>query len=395
MFKNFFIIFSLFLVLVVIPFNPVQAEDSTCLVYFTGKGCPHCAKVDAITSSLLKKYPELDIIKYEIYENKENIDLIVEYDKQYNSGLSIPLIILDKKSYLIGDKEIIKNIDSLIIRNKGNPCLLSNGETVSFSEKIAYNFPGNSEILTNKEIIIKDDKSSERINNELTLFKILSLAIVDAINPCALAVLFLMLITLISYNPNKKLRVLLSGLSFIGAVFVMYFLYGLIIIKFFQITYIMSSLGNWIYKILGLMAIVLGILNIRDFIKYKPGRIATEMPLFLRPKVKNIISKVTSPLGAFAIGSFVTLFLLPCTIGPYIIGAGILSKLDIVKTIPWLLVYNFVFVLPMLIIVLIVYSSLFKVNDLSNWKDKNIQYLHLISGLIILIIGILMILGMI
>ena len=69
----------------------------------------------------------------------------------------------------------------------------------------------------------------------LTLTKIISLAVVDAVNPCAIAVLALMLIAIITYNPRDRKNVLLAGFAFVLSVFVMYFFYGLIIIKFLQI----------------------------------------------------------------------------------------------------------------------------------------------------------------
>ena len=115
----------------------------------------------------------------------------------------------------------------------------------------------------------------------------------------------------------------------------------------------------------------------------------------MRSTIKKIISGVTSPRGAFIVGAFVTIFLLPCTIGPYVIAGGILSSLDIVKTIPWLLLYNAVFVLPMIAITIAVYIGIAKVEDVSGWKDRNIRLLHLISGTIILLLGIAMVLGLV
>ena len=240
---------------------------------------------------------------------------------------------------------------------------------------------------------------------KLTLAKILSLAAVDAVNPCALAVLTLMLIAILTYNPTKKRNVLLAGLAFVLSVFIMYLIYGLIIIKSFQLIQALTFVRLWLYKILGGAAIILGIFNIRDFLQYKgcklgicqkkSGSFPTEMPTFLRPRVKKIISGITSPKGAFLVGAFVTIFLLPCTIGPYIICGGILCPLGILKSLPYLLLYNLIFILPMLVIVLIVYLGVKKVEDVSSWKEKNIRYLHLIAGLIILILGIAMVLGLV
>jgi len=228
---------------------------------------------------------------------------------------------------------------------------------------------------------------------ELTLTKIISLAAVDAINPCAIAVLTLMLIAILTYNPKNKKNVLLAGCAFITSVFIMYMFYGLVIINFFKIVQALTSIRLMLYKILGIFAIILGILNAKDFFWYKPGGFMTEMPIKLRPKAKKIISGITSPKGAFGIGLFVTLFLLPCTIGPYVIAGGILSTIELIKTIPWLILYNIIFIMPMIAIVLLVYGGISKINDVSGWKDKNIKYLHLSSGIIMIVLGLSMFLG--
>ena len=202
-----------------------------------------------------------------------------------------------------------------------------------------------------------------------------------------------MLLTILTYNPNSRKKVLLGGLAFITAVFVMYLVYGFIIVKFFQIIQALTTVRLVLYKILGVGAIILGILNIKDFIKYKPGGFGTEMPMFMRPKLRKIVSEVTSPQGAFLVGALVTLFLLPCTIGPYIVAGGILSFIGFIKTIPWLLFYNLIFILPMLAITLIVYFGFTGAKDVHAWRNRNIRYLHLTAGIIILGLGLAMIFG--
>ncbi len=238
-----------------------------------------------------------------------------------------------------------------------------------------------------------DVVSKSTSGEKLTLTKILSLAVVDAINPCALAVLTLMLIAILTYNPKKKRDILLAGLAFTCSVFIMYLFYGLVIIKSFQLIQVLTNVRILLYKILGFAAIILGILNLKDAVRYKAGSFLTEMPLSMRPRVKKIISGITSPKGAFIAGLFVTVFLLPCTIGPYVIAGGILSTLELIKTMPFLLLYNLIFILPMVAITLIVYVGFAKVEDVSGWKDQNIKYLHLITGLIMFILGLAIVLG--
>ena len=163
----------------------------------------------------------------------------------------------------------------------------------------------------------------------------------------------------------------------------------------FQLVQALASVKVLLYKIMAVLAIVLGLINIRDFLSYKPGRLASEMPLMFRPKVKKIISGVTSPWGAFGVGAFVTIFLLPCTIGPYIIAGGILSSLQFINALPWLALYNFVFVIPIIVITLIIFGGFSSVEDVSGWKDRNIKYIHLAEGIITLLLGIAMLAGLI
>jgi len=229
----------------------------------------------------------------------------------------------------------------------------------------------------------------------LTLPKVLSLAAVDSVNPCAFAVLLMMLVSVMLYNPGNRRSILFAGLAFVTSVFVMYFLYGLVFIKLFQVIQALSIVRFWFSKVLAGGAIAFGILNIRDFVRYKPGRLGTEMPLVMRPKVKRILSKVTSTKGAFLTGIIVTVFLLPCTIGPYIIAAGILSVFDMVQNVPILLLYNLVFVAPMIAIVGGVYLGLSKVQDIYQWKERNISKLHLIAGIVIVGLGVALLLGLV
>jgi hypothetical protein len=223
---------------------------------------------------------------------------------------------------------------------------------------------------------------------KFTSAKVVPLAAVDAVNPCTLAVLGLMLTAVLTYNPTKRRNILLAGLAFIFSVFIMYLLYGLIIVESFQLLETLKIVQFWLYKAVALGAVILGLLKIRAFSRAKSVCSANS-------KIDRFILKITSPRGAFLIGALVTVFLLPCTIGPYIICGGILCQLGLFKAIPWLLLYNLIFILPMLAVVFLIYFGLRKVEDISSWQARNIKYLHLISGLIILFLGIAMIFGLV
>ena len=473
-------IITLFLIPQLSQAQENQTDNDFCAVYFTGVGCTHCAKADPIVlTQLPHEYPNLVVVEYEIYQNKENAPLLYQYDEKYNSGLGIPLLIFGKDDALIGDNPILKNVKKVIEEKQTNHLACLNGLMSCFCQTNINDLPGFPKIWQQGKILIKDKTSNELLlsktesdqlfkkllnadnvekildgvkykkitplkialsgqNDEFdkalkiggwvfqwngilddafvpalddenqeeellpensrpkfTVAKILSLAIVDAINPCALAVLILMLTAILAYNPRERKNIILAGLAFVLAVFIMYLIYELLIVKFFQIVQGLSAIRLWLYRALGVIAIILGILNIKDFIKYKPGSVGTEMPMFMRPRVQKIISGITSPKGAFGIGLFVTLFLLPCTIGPYIIVGGILSALEFLKILPLLIFYNLIFVIPMLIVIGLVYWKFSKIGDISSWKEKNINKLHLITGLIMFFLGIAMVFSLI
>ncbi len=228
----------------------------------------------------------------------------------------------------------------------------------------------------------------------LSFTKITSLALADSVNPCAIAVLTMVLVSILIHNPEKKRRVLYAGLAFIGAVYIGYLFYGAVIIQFFQtFAEFLRVNSGIVYKGLAIFAMILGSLNVKDYFSYHPGGLATEMPMFMRPYAKLTINRITSPGGAFIIGFLVTLFLLPCTIGPYIIASGLLSNLGIIKAIPWLIYYNLLFVIPMAIIVGMVYFGFSKIEDIDGWKERNIKRLHLIAGILLFLVGLSLLLG--
>lgn len=219
--------------------------------------------------------------------------------------------------------------------------------------------------------------------------RITTLALADSVNPCEIAILAMVLISILINNPDKKRKILYGGLAFVSSVFIGYLVYGLIIIQFFSFfAQFLRENSSIIYNILATIAMIMGALHVKDYFMYKKGSFATEMPIFMRPMAKRWSEKIISPSGAFIIGFVVTLFLLPCTMGPYIVASGLLADLGTLGALPWLLYYNLVFVLPMLIIVGIVYFGFAKIDDVTGWKDKHVRNLHLVAGILLFLVGL-------
>ncbi len=347
-----------------------NAQEETCIYFFYGNGCQHCAKVEPTINNMeTQSQYTVEVHKLEIYNNRQNLALLNQLFDGYgipNEDRRVPAIFIGNR-YLIGDKPILEHLDSTLKDSLGSGCPELTGQNATGTtsptsplEKLSY----------------------------LSLFTIIGAAFADSINPCAIAVLLILLGTLV-ISGNKK-RALNAGLAFALSIYIAYFLFGLGLFSALQI----SGLSFWFYKIIGILAILLGLANIKDFFWYGGGGFVMEIPKVWRPSLKKMLSSVTSPLGAFLMGFAVCLFELPCTGGPYIIILGLLAeRMTMLASIPLLLTYNLFFVLPLVTITFMVYLGFANVEKTTEWKERNIRRLHLIAGLIMLLLGILIVSG--
>ena len=219
-----------------------------------------------------------------------------------------------------------------------------------------------------------------------TTFAVVSAAAVDSINPCALAILILLMASMLIAEEEKRKNALLTGLSFIAAIFLAYFLIGFSIFNIIRNCTI--PFAGLFYKIVGSLAIIVGLFNIKDYFWY--GKVLLmEVPISWRPKMKSLIRRITNPIGAFIIGLLVSLFLLPCTSGPYVVIIGMLAakKLAATKAISFLILHNVIFILPMVILALFIHFGL-SAEKAEAWRKQKIRVLHLIAGLILVGLGI-------
>jgi hypothetical protein len=206
--------------------------------------------------------------------------------------------------------------------------------------------------------------------------------------------LVLVLITIMMQNHEKKRKVLFAGLAFAAAVFIGYLFYGIILIQLFQaFTLLLKQSSIYIKYGFAILSMIIGGLQIKDFLFYKQGSLGTEMPIWMRPKAKKFIGKITSPLGAFITGFIITLFLGPCTLAPMIVATETFAQFGLLGALPLLLYFNFIAVMPLLIITLIVYKGFTTAENVAQWRDKNVRIMHLIAGFLLLLVGIALLVG--
>ncbi len=208
--------------------------------------------------------------------------------------------------------------------------------------------------------------------------EITMLALVDAVNPCTLAVQALLLSALVMTKGRKD--ALKGGILFTLTIYIMYFLYGLGIL---QIIYVLG-LGDILRFILAGLLIIMAVAELWAAVRYRPGFVSMEMPMRFRPIAQKCLKSVENPWMAVPVAMLCSVLLLPCSSGPYV-SALILMSMSVVKLVA-LLYYNLIFVLPMIAITLIVYFGT-SPEKVMEWREKHIRKLHLIAG--ILLLGVL------
>ncbi|MEI6528573.1 MAG: hypothetical protein WCO10_02805 [bacterium] len=169
-------------------------------------------------------------------------------------------------------------------------------------------------------------------------------AFLDSLNPCAFSVLFLTMAFLFSVG-HSRTHIIQAGFSYIFGIFLTYVFIGLGILKaltFFNIT-------NGPAKIGAVIVIVFAVINLVN-VYFPKFPIKLKLPEASHDKIGALIAKASVPM-ALVLGFVVGLFEFPCAGGPYLFILGMVHESGAThyKGIAYLLFYNFVFILPLLI----------------------------------------------
>ena len=339
------------------------------IIFFYGEGCPHCAAAERHIESIAIKHPDMNVQYLNI---ANNVDLILELYDIYGVPQewygAVPILFVGDK-YIMGDTPIIGQIEDEYYQCMNSNCSL----------------------LLEKEGQGNGASDSQLAEPDFSLSSLVILAVADAVNPCELAVLIILMTAILTQYPEKKRKALQAGLAFSLAIFLMYSFFGLLIITGFKFLSSALDISNvYFFGALAVLAIILGILNLKDAISYGGGGFIMEVPQKWRPKMKALIKGTTSVRGAFIVGLIVSFFLTPCTAGPYFVATGMLSAFSWLTAMPYFFLYMLIFISPMIAITLITYGGFAAVEDMGGWRERNLKKLHLVAGIIMLAIGLLM-----
>lgn len=230
----------------------------------------------------------------------------------------------------------------------------------------------------------------------LVSFPLVTIAgLVDGINPCAIGMLVLLLGYLLVFA-KKPERIFKTGILYIGTVYLTYLVVGYFLFSSLNI-FQLSSYRAVFNPILGGVLLLAGLVNIKDFwfVQEKNrqgiwGKIKSfhlEIPQKARPGLLKIVEQVSYP-ATIILAVLVTLFETPCSLPIYVGTLNILSQagLPFLGILGYFLYYNFLFVLPLIIIFCLVWQG-GKIVELKEWEHKYRRWMKLSIGIILTVIA--------
>lgn len=336
-------------------------NDSYCVFFFYGEGCPHCAQIEPLIKQLESNYANFKFHYLEIYYNSSNQDLFNDFVARYNiERPGVPAVFIGSDA-LLGTSQIEDNLKNKLDYYSANEpvCPLKYNKQEASIHEISPEKPAN-----------------------LTMLAVIGAALADSINPCAFAVLAFLLLYVSSVGSKK--RMLKVGFVYIVTVYVVYFLSGLGIFSAIQ----SFNLTRIVYNIAAIVLILAGLIEIKDFFWYGKG-ISLAIPQRGKPLIEKYIHIASIP-AAIVLGVIVSLFELPCTGAVYFSILSLLaSKLTMAGALPWLLLYNLIFVLPLFVILLGVYFGI-SPERVHGWSEGRKKFMRLALGLIMIALGLAM-----
>jgi len=253
---------------------------------------------------------------------------------------------------------------------------------------IAAYLEGEKPNETSNENII--DTPFGKINVSSLSLPILTIVLggLDSFNPCAFFIL-IFLLNLLLYARSRR-RMLL-----IGGVFIFFsgLLYAIFMFILFEAFLLNREHVGIITIIAGSLALVLGVVNIKDFFFFKKGA-SLSIPDDKKPGIyKQMRNLVRNPrvsaaiIGTIVLAGTVNFYELLCTLGLPLVFTQKLALYDMsaIEYYTYIFFYNVVYVIPLIIIVLIFVFTLGK-RKLTEWHG---QVMKLVTGIMLASFGIL------
>ena len=361
-------------------------SDEGCVIitpiyaaYFYQTGCKECSRVEADLTYLESQYPQLEMAEFNVYDHADLVAWMVEQIEIEGDFHTPALFIGDQ--VLFGDQILLENITDIL-------------EEYKLTGADAYWLDYDSE--QGQESILTEF-------NNLSWLTVVAAGLVDGINPCAFATL-IFFVSYLTLSGRKGKEVLFVGIAFTLGVFLAYLAVGL---GLYQVLELLGStldiVSTIVYILTGILCLVLAVFSFLDFQKARRGEIGDmllKLPEPMRKRINAAIRKGRGSthyaIGAFFAGILISFLELACTgqiYLPTIIYVSSIPELRL-QAIFYLILYNLLFILPLVIIFVLVYFGTTS-KDLTKFLQKNAAIVKLAMTIVFITLGIWLLVSMV
>jgi cytochrome c biogenesis protein CcdA len=341
-------------------------------------GSPACDECITIREQLLKPlqagHPSTLDIHFRNVEDPKDLALLTTMEKGYKVGSSPSQELYFPDTVLLGYDAIMRGGGPLVEKYLAHPEI--------WAYRHAY---GDSTIDT----VAAVEAMKEQVG-KLTFIGLFAIGFVDGINPCAIATM-IFLISFLGTQQRTRRDVLKIGLAFTGTVFITYLSIGLGVFKMLTLFKQNYWVSFSIRAIAVGVAVWVAVVSIWDAVRYYRTHDAREMKMQLPKGVKMLIHGVIKGnltsnklvAGAVITGFLVTLLMGVCTAKIYLPTIVAMTKNSTLRLRGWLLLilYNFLFVLPLLIVMVCAAFGM-KWNRLSKFTQKHLALMKVLLALV-------------
>jgi cytochrome c biogenesis protein CcdA len=358
------------------------------VLYFGSLTCPFCQQMEVYLEDLEERYaPPLDVVKHEVSQDtaaRERWEREVLARGQTPSG--VPTTIIGDRIFVgfspdIG-RDITRVVDGLVTVVAADPA-----ETDAAPDTGPGVDP--DEVDSSVEVpLIGEVELTGRSAVGVTAL----IAFVDGFNPCSLWVLAILLGMVLNAGASRT-RILAVGGTFLTVTAA---IYGLFIVGIFTVVDLLSSITA-ITVVVGLIALLVGAVNIKDYFAYKQG-LSFTIPDRFKPRIykggraiRDQDRGLLPILGTTVVlATGVAIIELPCTMGFPVVWTGTLQSLGIGRGAEFgalLGLYLLIYLIDELILFAIVVVTL----QVTRVEEKHGRALKLIGGSLMVVLGVAMI----
>jgi len=347
-----------------------DGEEVVHLYFFWSEHCPHCLDAHPFVAAIPLERPWVKLHALEVSRNRDNARRFEAMTEELGKHIEgVPTLIFCGRMEVGWQDSATTGAQLLAALDACHAGRAA--ETSGASVQIDLPFFG----------------ALDPTMLSLPLFTVV-LAGLDAFNPCAFFVL-LFLLSLLAHQKDRR-RMLLIGGIFVATSGLMYFAFMAAWLNVFQL---LGALEG-ITLAAGFLAVFVGAVNIKDFFAFERG-ITLSIPesakpgIYRRTRAVIMSGSATAMLGATVFLAIVANFYeLLCTAGFPMVYTRILTLTvaSPAARYAWLALYNLIYIVPLLLIVLAFVGTL----SAHKLSEREGRLLKLMSGVMMLELGLVL-----